>query len=214
MPARIAGTILAGGRSRRMGGRDKALLPLAGRPLLRHVIERVSPQVAELGLSVDQPSATYDDFGLPQLPDPVPGHHGPLGGLLAALRHFGARHEWVLMVPCDAPFLPPDLAAQLHRSAEAAAAPGALVLYDGEPQPTFSLWHRRLLPDLERAVVTLGQGGFKQFARTIEVAECAWALPGRALDPSPFFNINDPAALQEAGRWARPAPEECSECSA
>lgn len=214
MPAPIAGTILAGGRSRRMGGRDKALLPLAGRPLLRHVIERVSRQVAELALSVEQPSAAYDDFGLPQLPDPVPGHHGPLGGLLAALRHFGVRHEWVLMVPCDAPFLPPDLAVRLRRSADAAAAPCALIQYDGELQPTFSLWHRRLLPELERVVVTLGQGGFKQFARTIDVAECAWPLPGRASDPSPFFNINDPAALQEASRWACSAPEETSECSA
>jgi molybdopterin-guanine dinucleotide biosynthesis protein A len=214
MPVGVAGTILAGGCSRRMGGQDKALLPLGGRPLLRHVVERVLPQVSELAISVERHVAAYETFGLSQLPDPASGHNGPLGGLLAALSHFGARHEWMLLTPCDAPFLPPDLAATLQRSAVAAGAACSVVRYRGELQPTFSIWHRDLLPGVEQAVLRDGLAGFKQFLRTIEAAKCDWQAPSDSLGPPPFLNINDPGELEAAARWLDPAPEEDSRCSA
>jgi molybdopterin-guanine dinucleotide biosynthesis protein A len=214
MAAALAGTILAGGRARRMAGCEKALALLGGRPLVQHVIDRIAPQVAELALSVERQSAAYDRFARPQLADPVPGHRGPLGGLLAALRHFSASYEWVLLAPCDAPFLPLDLGVALYESACAAAADCAMVRFAGELQPTFSLWHRRLLPDLEQAVLRGGQAGFKQFLPAIEAAECDWPATRGPLEPPPFFNINEPAALREAARWVRPVPEEYSECSA
>ena len=214
MMAPCAGVILAGGRARRMGGRDKALAPLGGRPLLQHVIDRIDPQVAELALSVERQTPAYDRFNLPQLTDPAPGHRGPLGGLLAALRYFSPRHEWLLLVPCDAPFLPPDLGAVLHESARAAAVDCAMVRFDGELQPTFSLWHRGLLPEVESAVLGDGRAGFKEFRPAVAAAECDWPPVAGRLQPPPFFNINDPAALREAARWIRAAPEECQECSA
>ena len=214
MTADLAGTILAGGRARRMRGCGKALAQLGGRPLLQHVIDRVAPQVAELALSVERPTAAYDRFGLPQLADPVPGHRGPLGGLLAALKHFAQRHEWLLLAPCDAPFLPPDLGAELYESARAVAADCAMVRFDGEPQPTFSLWHRRLLPRLERAVLSDGYAGFKEFVPAVTAVECDWPAADDCLQPPPFFNINDTAALREAARWVSSVPEERQECSA
>lgn len=213
MPVTLAGVILAGGRARRMDGRDKAFLPLGGRPLLQHVIDRVAPQVATLALSVERAMPAYRSFGLPQLPDPVPGHHGPLGGLLAALRHFAPRNEWLLLAPCDAPFLPVDLGAVLHEAACSAAARCAMVRAANRLQPTFSLWHRELLADLERAVLREGQAGFREFVRGVAVAKCDWPPPGAASDPPPFFNINDPETLSEAARWLRQAPdEEHAEC--
>jgi molybdopterin-guanine dinucleotide biosynthesis protein A len=205
----IAGTILAGGRSSRMVGRNKVLAPLAGRPLIRHVIDRVAPQVAALALSVETPRPGLETFGLPQLPDPAPGHRGPLGGLLAALRHFSSGFEWVLVAPCDAPFLPPDLAATLQARAVEDAVPCALVVYEGEPQPTFSIWHRSLLTDLEQAVGQGEMGGFKAFIRTIQATECHWP----AAHPPPFFNINDAAALDRAGRWIETAGRAAHACS-
>ena len=214
MPAPVAGTILAGGCSRRMGGRDKALLPLAGRPMLRHVVERLLPQVSDLAISVEQRAAAYETFGLPQLPDPAPGHKGPLGGLLAALRHFGARHEWIMVAPCDAPFLPPDLAVSLHRSAAAAGAACSVVRYRGELQPTFSIWHRDLLQNVEQAVRRDGLAGFKQFLRALEAANCDWQPLRDPREPPPFLNINDPEALEAAAQWLRPAREDDSRCSA
>lgn len=208
----VAGVILAGGRSTRMGGGCKALAPLAGRPLLQHVIDRLAPQVVALALSVEHESAALAGFGLPQLPDPVPGYRGPLGGLLSGLRHFAGLRLWVQLAPCDAPFLPPDLAARLQDCAVRAKAPAAVAAHAGEWQPTFSIWHHSVLPDLERAVGREGQAGFKPFLRALRAAECAWpddAPPGGA---PPFFNINDPAALTQAGRWIEHSAVARQEC--
>jgi molybdopterin-guanine dinucleotide biosynthesis protein A len=210
----ICGLILAGGRSSRMAGADKAVATLAGTPLIGHVIERVAPQVEALALSVEQSSTALATFGLPQLPDPTPGHGGPLGGLLAGLRHFQARQCWVLLLPCDAPFLPTDLAAKLHDRAAASAVPAAVVNHEGELQPTFSIWHHGLLPRLEQAVVREGMAGLKQFLQMIDFAELAWSDRTQPAGPPPFFNINDPAALDQAGRWMLTERRAHSSCSA
>jgi len=202
----VAGVILAGGRSTRMGGAVKALLTLAGKPLLRHVIDRVDPQVDKLLLSVERPAAAFDTFGLPQVADPVPDG-GPLGGLLAALQTMGTGHDWLLLVPCDAPFLPPDLAARLLACALASQLPGAVVRYESEIQPTFSIWNRTILPRLEHAVLEQGVAGFKQFLSVNKLAELNWT---RSV-PSPFFNINDQDALLKASRLALSKdPQPCS----
>jgi len=202
----VAGVILAGGRSRRMGGTVKALIPLCDKPLLGHVIERVKPQVDELLLSVERASEAFEAFGLPQLVDPVPDG-GPLGGLLAAMRMMGPGHDWLLLVPCDAPFVPADLAASLLACALASPRPGAVVSYQSEIQPTFSIWNRTILPRLEQAVIDQHMAGFKQFPGLAELAVLDWPMS----EPSPFFNINDQDALLEAGRLASSTgPEPCS----
>ena len=193
----LSGVILAGGRSRRMGGAVKALLPLGDRPLLQHVIDRVNPQLDELLLSVERPSEAFEAFGLPQIEDPQPDG-GPLGGLLSAMLAMSPGHDWLLLVPCDAPFVPSDLAASLLACALAAARPGAVVCYQSEIQPTFSIWSRSILPWLEPAVLEQGMAGIKQFLNVVELAELNW--PGS--EPSPFFNINDQDALLKAGRLA------------
>jgi molybdopterin-guanine dinucleotide biosynthesis protein A len=177
-----------------MGGVNKALLPLSGKPLLQHVIDRVRPQVSELYLSVEAPTDALAEFGLPQVTDPSPDA-GPLAGLLSALQKTAPKHEWLLMAPCDAPFIPRDLAPRLLESAKQTGLPGAVVRYLAEPQPTFSIWNRSLLPRLEQAVVSEKMTGFKQFLRVIELAVLDW--PGT--EPSPFLNINDQDALRKAG---------------
>lgn len=192
----LAGVILAGGHSRRMGGGFKALAPLGGKPLIRHVIDRLLPQVRSLVLSVEKHVPDFEVFGLPQVEDPSPGSRGPLGGLLSALANMEVGCDWMLLVPCDAPFLPFELAQRLLGCALGDEQVGCVVRYDSEIQPTFSLWHRRLLPRLEEAVLEEGMAGFKQFLRDTPVAILEW----EPSDPSPFFNINDPDALLEAAR--------------
>jgi len=212
-PRQIAGCILAGGRSSRMGGRDKAGVLLGGKPLVERVIERVRPQVAELLLSVETPRPSLDCFGLPQVPDPVPGFQGPLGGLLSAIRYCRDGFEWIVLAPCDAPFVPRDLAGRLLAEARAAAAECAAVEYGGELQPTFSIWRRSLLVPLERAVSEDGLRGLKQFMSRLKVALCVWPVSTQSSVPPPFFNINDAAALQRAECWLAHDRENDSRCS-
>jgi molybdopterin-guanine dinucleotide biosynthesis protein A len=198
-----------------MGGIDKALARLAGRPLLQHVIDRVAPQVGALVLSVESVRPELAHFGLPQLADPLPGHQGPLGGLLAAARHFAGSTRWLLLVPCDAPFLPGDLAARLQRCADEAGAQAAVVVSEGELQPTFSLWDPALLPVLEPAAGSGHQGGFKPFLQEVGAVHCAWtqvSAPGAAAAPPPFFNVNDPADLERARRWLTGGTGEAAAC--
>lgn len=210
MIAQIAGVVLAGGRSSRMVGHNKVLAPLNGQPLLQHVIDRVRPQLDELALGVESVSPEFERFDLTQLTDPAPGHQGPLGGLLAALRHFASSHEWVVVVPCDAPFVPLDLAKVLHSRAIEAAASCAVIVYQGEEQPTFSIWRSELLADLEVAFGRDGLSSFKQFMQTLSCTRCHWPVT----EPPPFFNINDRAALDQAGKWMRPAGQKAVKCSA
>jgi molybdenum cofactor guanylyltransferase len=204
---RPAGVILAGGQSRRMGGGDKALMPMGGKPLLQHVIDRMAPQVDGLALAVERVSPALADFGLPQLADPRPGHRGPLPGLLVAMRHFAGRSRWLLLAPCDAPFLPGDLADRLLVCATEAAARAACVSCGGELQPTFSLFHCDLLPQLEQAVMVEGQAGFKRFLHAAGAARCEWPAAAASDGAPPFFNVNDPAALEQARAWLREREE-------
>lgn len=188
---------------------SKALAELQGEPLIRHVVERLQPQVSSLIVSVDEVNPVFEAMGLIQAVDPRPGQQGPLAGLLAALDMVCENHEWLLLVPCDAPFLPMDLGRRLHQRAAASRLPGCMVRYEGELQPTFSLWHRRLLPELRHAVSDEGLGGFKQFLGRV----CLSILDWEVLSVSPFFNVNTPQDLalarsmldgMQPGRLPRP----------
>ncbi|MEK6551780.1 MAG: molybdenum cofactor guanylyltransferase MobA [Pseudomonadota bacterium] len=115
MPERdkTVAVILAGGRSSRLGGADKALQPLAGRSLLAHVIERLTPQVEQLALNSNADPERFRTFGLPVIADVFGDYRGPLAGVHAGLLAFPAAR--VLTVAVDLPFLPHDLVARLAR---------------------------------------------------------------------------------------------------
>lgn len=203
-PTRIVAAILAGGRSERMGGGSKALVDLAGKPMAAHVAERLKPQAGQLLLSVESASPELDVLGLPQVPDGHPGSNGPLGGVASVLRQaVETGCEWLLIAPCDAPFLPSDLGRRLSRAAVAGGCGIAMARYGNRLQPAFSLWHGSQLDELERAVEEQGKAGFYEFLRGRRVSVMEW-LP-RPLDP--FFNINDRAALEKATRILTRAEE-------
>lgn len=138
----ITGIILAGGQARRMGGAEKGLIDLLGKPLIAHVIARLAPQVNDIIISANRDIAQYTSFGYTVTEDTLPGHAGPLAGVLSAMAT--AHTGYLLIAPCDAPLLPPDLAERLaatlnREHAEACAA------HDGERiQPLFTLLHRKL----------------------------------------------------------------------
>src|SRR5579859_1574255 len=147
-----AGLVLAGGLARRMGGGDKALLPLAGRPLLAHVLDRV--RLGPIAISANGDPARFSQFGLPVLPDGIPDQAGPLAGILAGLEWAAALPEvdHLISVPADTPFLPPDLVARLIAARDAADAEIALAASGGRLHPVVGLWPVALAADLRRAL--------------------------------------------------------------
>lgn len=179
------GCVLAGGAARRMGGGDKTLRVLHGRPLLAHILARLAPQCGALAISANGDAARFATYGLPVWPDAVPGA-GPLGGVLAALE--ASPLPFVLTVPGDTPFLPPDLVARLHagRGAAAVAQAGS----GGQAHPVIALWPRALAPALREALAA-GERAVGRFAASQGVARVEW--PGE-----PFLNINTPEDLARA----------------
>ncbi|MGH7075571.1 MAG: molybdenum cofactor guanylyltransferase MobA [Stellaceae bacterium] len=190
------GIILAGGRARRLGGQDKSLLPLGGRPLLAHVIDRAKPQVAALALSANGDPARFADFGLPVLADAVPGFAGPLAGILAALDWAAARPgiACVASFACDTPFFPRDLVARLAaaRGREHAAIASAAAA--GRVHPVFALWPVEQRAALRRALEE--EGLRKVDAWTARHPFARVEFPALPIDP--FFNINTSADLARA----------------
>lgn len=180
--AGVTGVLLAGGRARRMGGRDKGLIELAGRTLAEHAFERLGPQVDEVVVNANRNVDDYAALGVPVVPDSIEGYLGPLAGLLAGME--AATRPLVVTAPCDSPFIPEDLVARLTQGREAAGAELA-VAHDGErQQPVFLLAPVSLADDLRR---WLESGG-----RKID----AWFAEHRVADvrfddrPDAFININ------------------------
>ena len=191
---KLVGIILAGGRATRMGGADKALIPLGGAPMLAHVIRRLAPQVQALAINANGDPARLAAFALPVLPDPVPGFPGPLAGILVGMR-WGAREgaSHIVTAAADTPFLPLDLTYRLLAAATAGREPIALAETASGLHPTFGLWPVTLADDLALALA----------AGTRKVA--AWALGegtarARFADQphDPFFNVNTPDDLETA----------------
>lgn len=143
----ISGVILAGGLGRRMGGTDKGLQELRGRPLVDWVSERLAPQVDELLINANQNLARYAQFGFPVVPDRVPDYAGPLAGLHAALS--AATHPLVATAPCDSPFLPIDLVARLRAGLDEQGGDLAIARTGSQLHPVFCLCRRSLLPSLD-----------------------------------------------------------------
>src|ERR1700741_265533 len=115
-PKTVLAVVLAGGPARRMGGGDKCLKPLGGRPILAHVIERLRGQAGQVLINANGDTGRFDAFGLPVAADVVAGFGGPLVGVLTALEWAAANAAWVtdvLSIPGDGPFLPRDLAQRL-----------------------------------------------------------------------------------------------------
>ncbi|NDV85329.1 molybdenum cofactor guanylyltransferase MobA [Aurantimonas aggregata] len=199
------GVILAGGLARRMGGGDKPMRTVAGRPILDHVIERIAPQCEGLVLNANGDPARFAAWGLPVIADTVEDHPGPLAGILAAL-DWAAEHrpdvEWVASAPGDCPFLPRDLVARLHEARIAADVPLAVATSGDQAHPVVGLWQVGLRQDLRQALVEEGLRRVDRWTARHGVAAVSWPV-----DPvDPFFNANTVEDLAEAERLAASLP--------
>lgn len=184
----VTGIVLAGGQGRRMGGVDKGLQLLHGKPMVVTVIARFAPQVDEILINANQNLEAYARFGHPVVPDAVGGFAGPLAGLHAGLSR--ARHALVLTVPCDSPFLPPDLYSRLQK--QLGEKDLAVARTGNQPHPVFALVRVSVLQNLEDF---LAGGGRKIDAwyASLKVVEVSFDDEADA-----FRNINTREELNNA----------------
>jgi molybdopterin-guanine dinucleotide biosynthesis protein A len=185
--------ILAGGRSRRMGGEDKGLLPYQGRPMIAHVLAAVSTRVDAIFINANRNLERYRAFGRPVISDATADFAGPLAGLLAALR--AARTPQVLVLPCDSPLIAPALIDRLAAAKRRSDA-DIVVAHDGRRlQPTFALLSVSLADDLAAFLARGGRKVDQWYEETtmLEV-DCSDLADS-------FVNLNTPeelAALEQA----------------
>ena len=197
--ASVTALVLAGGQGTRMGGVDKGLQPLDGRPLVAHALDRLRRQagtrLAGCLVNANRHLDDYRALGVPVWPDELTGYPGPLAGFLAGLRHCAT--PWLLTVPCDTPRFPLDLLERLAQAVEREGVELALALGRDEHgrlrrQPVFCLLRCELAPDL-RAYLADGARQIDAWIRARRHAEVVFDAPGD--DPQAFFNANTPAEL-------------------
>jgi len=169
-----------------MGGQDKGLQKLAGKPLVEYVIERLAPQVNALVINANRSTESYAAFGYPIIGDNITGFIGPLAGLHAGLKACGT--PLLMTAPCDSPFLPIDLVARLREGLESTGAMVAVARTSDGLQPVFVLVRREALPDLE-SFLTAGGRGIQAWLnrQPLEIVDFENAAA--------FANINTPEEL-------------------
>jgi molybdopterin-guanine dinucleotide biosynthesis protein A len=193
----VTGVILAGGKSRRMGGRPKALLPFGGKLIIERVVETLTAVFPENLIVTDTPDL-YAFLGLPMLPDLFPDH-GSLGGIYSGLR--AASGEAAFAVACDMPFLH----AGLIRAMVERAGEGDVVIPNaaGELQTLHALYGKRCLGFME-TLLRAHRLKIVAFFPEVLVVEVSEADVARFRDPSLcFMNVNTPEELELALRRLR-----------
>ena len=173
-----------------MGGRDKGLLPFGDGLLVGHIIDAVTPQVGAVLISANRNQTDYEQFGYPVVADPLDDFQGPLAGFLAGLERM--RTNYLLTLPCDGPFVIPDLAQRLAAGLIEANAEIA-VAHDGQRlQPVYALLHHRVLSGLRQAL----KAGERKIDRWY--TQHHWVKVDFSDVPALFDNVNTPEEYARA----------------
>jgi len=189
MAIRSAATLLAGGQARRMGGGDKNLMMLAGKPVLRHVLDRVDFADRPLMINANGDPARYAAFCLPVCADVIDGYAGPLAGILTGLEWVAANHSdcsHMVSLATDAPFLPVNLIAVLESAiGDGAEIAQAMSLH--RRHPVFAIWPVAIAGALRDAVIDEGVRKIDDFTARYHCVTVEFAGT-----PDPFMNLNRP----------------------
>ena len=195
---KVIGVLLAGGLARRMGGGDKCMRALAGRPLLEHLIDAVGPQVDAMILNANGDVDRFAAYGLPVVADVIEGYAGPLAGVLTGL-DWAAENVpdagWVVSLATDAPFVPADMVARMMTAIVAEDAEIACAASGGRMHPVFGLWPLGLCGDLRAAMIDEDMRKIDMWTARYKLAVVEFE---EANGRDPFFNVNRPENLAEA----------------
>ena len=182
----ISAVILAGGKGQRMGGSDKGLLVVKGKPLVAWLIERIQPQVDEIFISANRHHEQYASFGYPILQDALIGFAGPLAGLSTALR--AATNPLILCVPCDTPLLPTNLVERLYAGLIVGNRPIAVAQTGAQMHPTVMLCRRELAAHLENFLAS-GERKVAHWQAQLQASVVDFS------ETEAFTNINTPVEM-------------------
>ncbi len=193
----IVGVLLAGGLARRMGGGDKPMKELGGKPILEHVIDRVKPQVHQLILNANGDPDRFAKYKLPVVPDVIDGNQGPLAGILTAM-DWAAENlpsaNFVVSFATDAPFVPRDIVMRLLEPVVEGRAPLSCPITGERTHPVFGVWPIARRDELRAAMIEDGMRKIDAWTDLIGIEHVPFDV-----DPvDPFFNVNRPENLDEA----------------
>ena len=188
--------ILAGGRSSRMGGGDKCLLPLGGKTLIARIIDAVAPQACDILINTNSDPAPFLPFGLPVLPDVITGFQGPLAGILTGMLWSRRRHPrqaYLLTVAGDVPFLPADLVLRLAKALYDQKADIAVAGCPRGVHPVIGLWPVDLAGRLQHDLMETMNRSVQDWLRPFRVARAEF-------ESAALVNINTPGDFELCGR--------------
>ncbi len=187
--------ILAGGKGRRMGGKEKALIHLLDRPLLSYVLEKISGKVAPIALNINTNFDNFQKFGYKIIKDPIKGHLGPLAGILASLNWAKEiNQDWVLTLPCDTPFLPKNLVKSMVEAKNKTPEVDLVVAKSrGFNHPVIALWKSDINNKLQNAL-NEGVRKIDIFTDQLNIAYVDFDNIQNS-DFDPFTNLNSPQDL-------------------
>lgn len=191
--------ILAGGRSSRMGGGDKCLLPVQNKPLITHILDALTPQTSDILINTNSDPAPFLKFSLPVLPDAISGFQGPLAGLLTGMLWARRRHPrqvYLLSVAGDVPFLPEDLVARLHENLVSGHADIAIAACPHTSHPTIGLWPVDLAERLEHDLMETNIRSMLQWISAFRVARAQFSSQA-------LMNLNTRAELDACQQAVR-----------
>jgi molybdenum cofactor guanylyltransferase len=171
-----------------MGGEDKGLVPLAGRPMVEHVLDRLRPQVGAVLVNANRNLERYAAYGHPVVADALDGYLGPLAGVASALPR--VTTEFLVTVPCDSPLVPADLVSRLLQACVASSAEVAVATDGRRQQPVFLLLRRSVAGSLTAYLASGGRKVDTWFAG-LRLAEADFSD-----SPDTFVNVNDPDERQ------------------
>lgn len=191
----ITAVVLAGGLARRMGGQDKGLVEVFGKPMIEHVLAILRPQLDHIIINANRNQEIYAAYSYPVIGDSIEGYCGPLAGMASAMQECDTAY--VMATPCDSPFLPEDLVARLYNALQTEQA-SISVAHDGDRiQPVFALLDCKLLESL----LAFLHSGERKIDRWYGQQHCVMADFSDC--PDTFLNINSPEDIIELGKHDR-----------
>jgi len=186
----VTGVILAGGQARRMGGQDKGLVMLNGKPMIEIIIDAFKPQTSRLLINANRNHDHYLKYGFDIVADELSGFCGPLAGMASALQTIDT--DYLVTAPCDSPFIPHDLVQRLadaldNKSAEISVA------HDGQRiQPVFCMLNKSVLQSLKNYLAA----GDRKIDRWFKQHD--FAIADFSDKPETFDNINTHEDIEKA----------------